>query len=57
MTVDELIKLLQKVQHKEASVIIDHGETWDYVDSVVIHHDLKDDEILVVLNPTTDRHK
>jgi Fe-S oxidoreductase len=51
MHVDELIELLNKVQHKEARVIFRCTSCGrcNQVQEVVIRHDLKTDDIIVEL--------
>jgi len=49
MTVDQLILALQQVQHKEAIVLFPGKTEYEYVERVVVHHDLTDGEIVVIL--------
>ena len=49
MTVEQLISTLQQVQHKEAVVLFPGEKEFIYVERVVVHHDLTDGEIVVLL--------
>lgn len=49
MTAEELIKQLEKVQHKEAEVLFREGDFYTPIHKAVIEHDLADDKICVVL--------
>ena len=49
MTVEELIKRLQKVKHKEAKVWFKEGDSYISVSKAIVERDLADDEVCVVL--------
>ena len=49
MNVDQLIQTLLQVEHKEAIVLFPGKTEFEYVERVVVHHDLTDGEIVVIL--------
>ena len=52
MNVAELIRLLEKVNTKGATVFMDDSENIEHmVDRVIVEHDMDDDEVVVVLKP------
>ena len=50
MSVNDLIKLLEKVNTKTATVYVNNSERVDYiVHKVIVEHDMEDDDVSVVL--------
>ena len=50
MTVSDLIRLLEKVQHKEAKVyVLNSNRDENMLSQALIEHNLRNDEIVVIL--------